>query len=1679
MAKLDLNNNPLYQSPHTYLQAAGSDQSDGTAKGIDLRWAFNKVLGDNHLPKGNLSGPSGTYPSTLGFNKANDFVKIYRTLFDSKVQINIKFKNTVQPSQEINSGPTREWRYNNIVPVSQFPTNVTNVTVRFTDVAQYNTIRATMTTLKPGDFMKQYTGIIEIQADKLMFTLEYKVDFIDPKVPAINAAYIRSESISLDDTSLPNDLHVSCRKKFIGKNNNNPYITTCENIKYFRFDRNNTFVTEINLETYIDFILSNQIGEQGKWDFVGDFSLTTTDSVAYLRLEDPANYVIDKKWPKYNEYDQTSGAFTVKVNNYKDKWLPAINPTEGLKTAITTYLTKSETDFKANGLLQSQTPGDNAQINISYLDMLKIVGLDFHVARMMGLGFIDNVRGGVKQQYVYVLQYVTTANINLSGPASTITHTYMTIPTGQQDYRLPPSAVLNPVTYGLAFNNGTGTPTPLTDPNGYSLFSDVRFVNVNRAPFNYEKPFGPFFIDTTEYCLCDETLPVLFGLDYKEASEANYRKPEISNDPNYIDYAGFPEVVPIPDGANGNPIYIHQEEEEGIHDYALYSINWFSRISPLSTQVATDVTDFPIRKTLLPPFNFAVQLLQEEDPLIFTTSAEQTMLQNYTATDKTLVRATFDWNHIHFNAYQFADKAEFFFRKDLATEVKGEILSVTQLTNHRVQVATKLYTVTSSNPSEIVQPNIPTTDVQRYVGALFSANQRSYVIESVSSSGNGDNPIFILNQIKQTNSSDPLLNNQFITTETYLSPAAGQRFITSENLADENNWESDLIKRVYLEKFFNNGFIHVVNSTGNNKKYAIDKVVFNLGNTDIYVKEKIKSNIVSGDVQYDRVFKIISASGSPNSFTIQGNLVSQFTGVTTIKISGSQSNDNAYSVNAVTLVSGNTQVEVSQSIPDIASYYGYLSFEKLISISALNQTNKIFTVASNITSELIPPHVEYAVEADGSTTRIVTGGIFNKATIVEQPRIYSSDDPAVIPVGPPDAGDPIPNSRSGVYEITFVNYQLASHIDPEVDWYKGTIRIQEDPAFLPVNAIPKIKVLQVWNIDRTQTNLKLIVIDNSVDTIRSGNQDIPNPAGTYVPILVTGQVDVNFHPSYKTYLKADDNTNPILNAPNDFDQTVILPAQGEGSRKTFMAIRSLDTSIVDCESYMSVPVVLLAQEIVEPAQPGIPTGPIFATRPDFYGKSTYAFDVQVDTSNGREPFALVFYRANEDKILDTLYKEATVLQIKSDLTALQSPDADYFNDRWYDLVNGIFDTGTGLFKAYTTGGYRFPNPDNDRYIIPNRDTTNIERPFDGIRKPGDSYTYVNTLSVTRPMIDIIIEALDLNFLPLTEQPLVYKYINNGRVTSNRKPVFKKANGDLMLPTDAGYDPSPMTVKYVASGNTFVRFTDYSLDGSSKNIYFYYGLELSNRMKFGQRSLIAGPVQLVNTGAAEPPEIKRILSQLQNTVLGIPTAVKFELNSYIPGETIKKLQIYRTSDADDALSMRNMKLVKTVNVGDDVLDDFSDVTFSLYGDPLFYRLIALREIVNEQSMTEFVPSKPSNLVMGTIVDNVNPQPPQISYTSDPPTTTAPITLNNVVLNWPSTCYNGTYYLFKMNSSGNWTKIYQIKSNAPIISIALVNTDLANGSIPKQDADLNTIYARFRVQVENSSGLLNLTQNELTI
>jgi hypothetical protein len=316
------------------------------------------------------------------------------------------------------------------------------------------------------------------------------------------------------------------------------------------------------------------------------------------------------------------------------------------------------------------------------------------------------------------------------------------------------------------------------------------------------------------------------------------------------------------------------------------------------------------------------------------------------------------------------------------------------------------------------------------------------------------------------------------------------------------------------------------------------------------------------------------------------------------------------------------------------------------------------------------------------------------------------------------------------------------------------------------------------------------------------------------------------------------------------------------------------------------------------------------------------------------------------------------------------------------------------------------------------------------------------------ILEVVKSAIDGAFLPLTESPLVYQLIKTGTQTSSNKPVVRNSNGDLLPFTSAAFDPSPMAVKHVDAGDTLVRFSDYTLDGAANNIYFYYAVEMSDQMKFGARSPIAGPIRLVNAYPAETPAIRKVTSIIKDPVLQIPTGVKLLVNPYIATEGITKFNLYRATDAGDAASTRTMKLARACDavpgMETELFDDFSDLDFPPFGDPLFYRVVALRKIINERGVTEFIPSQPSTPARASIVDVDNPVAPPPVFSSDPPTMSYPVQLNNAMLSWSKATHNATYYLYKQDASGNWNRIYVEKADADPVNVALAATDLANGA-----------------------------------
>jgi hypothetical protein len=207
-------------------------------------------------------------------------------------------------------------------------------------------------------------------------------------------------------------------------------------------------------------------------------------------------------------------------------------------------------------------------------------------------------------------------------------------------------------------------------------------------------------------------------------------------------------------------------------------------------------------------------------------------------------------------------------------------------------------------------------------------------------------------------------------------------------------------------------------------------------------------------------------------------------------------------------------------------------------------------------------------------------------------------------------------------------------------------------------------------------------------------------------------------------------------------------------------------------------------------------------------------------------------------------------------------------------------------------------------------------------------------------------------------------------------------------------------------------------------------------------------------------------------------ISFKINDFIESEQIKRVRIFRATNNRDAVTVRNMTLVKELAIDEPLIDDFSDTTDLPYAEPLYYRLVALREITNEHGNTEYVPSKPSEISLTNIIDTVNPAAPVLTSTSDV-YTAGDSKMKNIVLSWQKTVHNGKYILYKLNLSGNWTKIYEITTNDSNIEVALATTTFGSGDLEKTNSVNDMIYHHFKVVAVNSSNLSSREENILTL
>jgi len=1228
-----------------------------------------------------------------------------------------------------------------------------------------------------------------------------------------------------------------------------------ENMRSVRFDVSNGYPRSLELETYDGYMTG------ALWETLDRLALTTEDGAAFSRLE-PEPGGVNGQWLKFNDQALLNTA------NYQHRWSRA----GGLKEGVQRYIALSNTDPLA--IAELKATGGQAQdgsIEISMLDALRMVSLDFHVARMLGLGHLDLDFGSDTDELIYLAVYDTEGALDDSGAARPVRHYFMGVPTRPLDHRLPDAPVLQEVTYGLTVDNGESQPSLLTDAQGYTPDGVARYVNLFVEPETDIISLDTFFVPPVEFRATDKTSSVFYGVEYRKQGETAWRHPEIAHDAAYMDLdtpQQF-ETLPLPNNHDsGKPILRHEEREHGVHEYGGYGINWFSRVSPLGNVVATDDTVIKKSALLLPPANFAVQLIQPENPRLLTTAAEQEALTHLAGPDKTLVRVTFDYFHVHDINYGFADTVELFFRPELPRNVVGAVKSAVDdpADGRNAILRTEGYALNSQGTA--IAPALDPVLFDNFAGGVLSCQQQSYVITGVSSSTvSGEGPIFTVRKNVQGNPSKPESTGAFVTVQKLIKPDlasanAQVMFMAVENMAAPSSWSKAIPPK------------------------------------------PLSATIAIGD----------------SSWT---------------------------------------------------------------------------------------PHQETYVQ-DGDTVTVSLRGVWSEAIV-----------------------SPETQAGPGVYRIEFQTYRMADHpqsADPDpVEWYKGVVRIARDH---DPNG-PK-KVLDVLLMEHVGDGglLVLHAVDNAYD---------PNDPSDW--ILTGGPMMLNYYPGYRIYLHAD--------AACGLAEAAILPAAGEGNRKAWLGARSRYTA-QGFFSSVGIPAPIVALEFIAPLAPGAPQGAEFATRPDFYYKSSYTF--RIDFTH--KPFAVAMYRSNDEAILRALYKDDTYDAVRHQLELLGEDDL-YGADRWRNLLSLDY-AHDETFKQFPPG-YAFPNPDKGGALNGSA--------------PG------NILPGLR-------EAVWGAFTALTELPLIYDFIKGPSYMPVPKPQnLRNAQGTLLPPNDPAFDMAPMAKK---TGNgSEIQFTDFTLDGTGSNIFFYFGREIGNRGRLGDPGAIAGPVQLVNTRPPDAPAVKKMTIQEPSLLDGVGPAVNFKVNAYPAVQKVKRMLIYRATDPAGALSVRTMQLVKTVDLEEtgqagelslSLSDDFEN-GFVPYGDPLFYRLVALRKVRTPDG-TEWVPSQPSKVLLTTTIDTINPEAPAIAYESNG-LSGSPAILTGVILSWPSTVYNGTYYLDTMSSAGNWRTIYRFKSNQNV-TVDLAATDLGTNVLPKEDPDDGLpVYNRFRVRVENSSGLFSLNDKILTL
>jgi hypothetical protein len=1531
-----------------------------------------------------------------------------------------------------------------------------SIYVSFQNIEKYALVKRTTDPLTdPAAFIKAYgNNLIKIEnKTELFFAAE--LDFTSVTTSSI----VRLETLSVAENTFTAAKRVSNRQTYSSAQLN-PIRLLAENGRSIQFKANNCLLGKVTFEFYSDFI--SHVNNNGKWYLKGKYGLSKNDTQVFEQLEPKLN-AVHGKWLKYNNGE------CVNIANYKDKWnKPTANKEDrNILQIVESYILKS-IDPKNPTAKETIPFGDKVPINdpkegeeqlyaenltdVHHLDLLNIAANDYHVARMLGLGCIDIDDEVLSGDFVYLTAYTTFGDLEDGKGAREVEHLSMSLPTAVTTERLPLPVQLSKIVPGLNVSSDEKQTAKITDSEGYSFDGKKRFISI----FMDDVSDYDAVIDTT-----DETKTEFFksSLEYDGSSFT------------FPIYLGVNHKIVDPKkAAESDKIWIKPELSSDLEYYNINTIREEPSFEPVPIIIPeSGKSVLNIRQEMVGDKKY---IYQGYGINIFSraSAGREINIRSHIKAANNLMPPT------GINSLLITKESPLMFTSQSEQERLGKLPSTPDSDNTLVRImfdyysSQELVNYTAPQGMSVEEAKDPET-IYPDSDEVFADHFRLYYKDGLPEAEYG--------KIDSIEDSPTDNLTSIIKIKEYKILSSGEEIKITLTEGNKNRFIGGILTIADQNYIVNN--ITVVNKS---KKVSGDPDEFDHAIITVLKKEVSESAHAGGEATIDS--EQIKAIKMPE--------------------------------NRLCALVQNMQTASNWYKPD-----------------PLNFKVEIPARFNFIHREVIEQKNQKTTDLQVEKTR----GIWENAIIerlVED--AYEKDEKGIYILDENKNPKKLSEKKHlGLYKITFCNFNLPQHPqfktegENSVEWTNGIVRLFTKNAIEEGNPV-RVKTRKEFKVVRTEnigTTGDLILYINDTD-FKLENYVTQNMHPKYDEII--GAIDeiinkdpnvtadehrkakclktpvsqlVNYYPSYKVYLYA---------SPSDgVTKANIQPRKDESTRYSIFGISTHAVRpTFEYKSKISIPSPMYAVKIEEPIKPEkVTAGSLYATRPDFYNRSTFTFTTQY--TKDRKPYAALHYRTNEEAIFDVLYERTTIDTIREELKKLGGNEEINFNKRWKNFLDFNALALAANYESFPAENeseisYRFPLPDNKEFI---KLINDFIKWHNETKKPVikaetiESLTALNKILIPKDQvlkddllaIHFIEEAIQSTFVPLTEVPVVYEHIkDNSYVPTNKKQKIKDNNGNALKATDTAFDIAPM-MKIVDPVNNITQFTDFNLDGNSQNIYFYAVREMDIKMNFSKFSDIVGPVKLVASNPPQTPEIKRIMPVLENPILGIKPAIQIELNAYQPEYKIRKINIYRATSMQEAQSIRTMKLAKEVLINENTLsnafdnvwtvyDEFEDLEFVPFGDGLFYRITVSREIDYEAPNStienpiitiDYTPSQPSKITATVVTDNVSPQSPVLKATANTTGANGEI-LKSVVFNWEKTVHNGKYHLYKMNNQGNWEKIQEKAANDTTVTLPL-KTKQATDELRIKNENGERIYHHFKMLSENSSGMYSYEEKILTL